>query len=80
MFDKARSAVEFTKRCYCKFEDPYITKSLFIALVRRISEYASIVWSPCYDYAIDLIESAQKQYLIFALRELRPSYNSIPPP
>lgn len=47
-----------------------MTKNLFTSLVRPVLEYASVVWSPNYGCYIDIIESVQKQFLLFALRGL----------
>ena len=48
----------------------FLTKQLYSALVRSRMEYASIVWSPYTNSRIDPIESVQKQFLLFALRNL----------
>ena len=40
---KARAALVFVKRCAREFIDPYVTKLLYISLVRPILEYASII-------------------------------------
>ena len=50
--------------------DPYCAKTLFISLVRSIFEYACQVWSPHYDIHISRIESIQRRFLKFALRNL----------
>lgn len=60
----------FIKRWSKEFDDPYITKILFISLVRPSLEYACVVWSPYYNVYIDRIESIQKKFLLFALRGL----------
>ena len=57
----------FVKRWAREFIDPYITKLLYISFVRPILEYASITWNPYYRCHSDLIESAQKQFLLFCL-------------
>lgn len=72
----------FVKRRAKEFNDPYLTKNMYCSLVRPILEYASIIWSPYRKVDIDKIESVQKQFLLFALRNLGfegyhlPSYNS----
>jgi len=43
--NKGRGALGFIKRSM-EFDDPYITKTLFISLVHLILEYGSSVWSP----------------------------------
>ena len=58
------------KRWAKEFIDPYISKLLYILLVRPISEYASIIWNPYYRCHSDSIESVQKQFLLFCLRGL----------
>lgn len=60
----------FIKRWSKEFDDPYITKSLFISLVRPSLEYSCVVWSPYYNVYVDRIESIQKKFLLFALRGL----------
>lgn len=68
--NKAKSLLGFMKRWSKEFNDPYVTKSLYMSLVRPTLEYASVVWSPNYGCYIDIIESVQKQFLLFALRGL----------
>jgi len=46
--NKARGVLGFTKRWSEEFDDPYMTLTLFISLVRLILEYGSPVWSPQY--------------------------------
>ena len=54
-----------------KILNPYLTKMLFISLVRPTLEYGSIIWDLCYAVHINwLIDSVQKQFLIFCLRGL----------
>jgi len=83
MVNKARAVLAFIKRRSREFDDPYLTKAMFISLDRPISEYYAPVWSPQYGMHIDRIESVQKNFLIFALRRLScdtsltlPSYSS----
>jgi len=49
----------FIKRWSKEFYDPYVTKTLFISLVRPILEYCASVWSPQYGVHIDRIKSVQ---------------------
>lgn len=85
---RCRSLLGMIKRFAKEFNDPYITKLLYISLVRSVIEYAAPVWSP---HSVDgdrmghrdKIESIQKQFLLFALRGLGwrnslvlPSYRS----
>lgn len=77
--NKARSLLGFIKRWSKEFDDPYLTKRLFVSLVRPCLEYACVVWCPhnfCY---IDRIESIQKQFLLFALRGLAWDPQNLPP-
>lgn len=83
MVNKARSMLGFIKRWSKEFDDPYVTKTLYISLVRPILEYGSCVWSPQYEVHSKRIESVQKNFLLFALRGLNwdaeqrlPSYHS----
>lgn len=78
--NKAHSMLGFIKRWSKEFNDPYITRALFVSLVRPILEYACVVWSPYYNIYIDRIESIQKQFLLFALRGLGWNhFESLPP-
>jgi len=70
MVNKARGVLGFIKRWSKEFDDPYVTKTLFISLTRPSLEYCALVWSPQYGVHIDRIESVQKNFLIFALRRL----------
>lgn len=81
--NKATCTLGFIKRWAKEFSDPYATLRFYAALVRPILENASVVWSPQYQSYIDLIESVQKQFLLFCLRGLNwdqgyhlPSYES----
>lgn len=82
MINKARGTLGYIKRWAREFDDPYITKTLYMALVRPILEYGSIIWDPIYQTYSNLIESVQKQFLLFCLRGLHfnplmlPSYTS----
>lgn len=67
---KASIRLGMIKRWSKEFSDPYVTKSLFIGLVRSVLEYGCQVWCPYYACHIARIESVQKQFLIFALRHL----------
>jgi len=57
--NKARGVLGFIKRWSKEFDDLYLTKTLFISLVRPILEYESPVWSPQYAVHSDLIELVQ---------------------
>lgn len=68
--NRAKSLLGFMKRWSREFDDPYVTKNLFISLVRPVLEYASVIWSPNYGCHINSLESVQRQFLLFALRGL----------
>jgi len=74
--NKARGVLGFIKRC--SKDDPYLTKTLFISLVRPILKYGSPVWSPQYVVHSDRIELVQK-VLLFALRRLNWNANLLIP-
>uniref|UniRef100_A0A0R3Q9H7 Reverse transcriptase domain-containing protein n=1 Tax=Brugia timori TaxID=42155 RepID=A0A0R3Q9H7_9BILA len=67
---RANNMLSFTKRFSFNFNDPYTIKTLYVAYVRSILEYCSIVWSPFQTTHINRIESVQKQFLLYALRKL----------
>jgi len=69
MVNKARGVLAFIKRWSKEFDDPYVTNTLFISLVRPILEYCAPVWSPQYGVHIDRIESVQKKLLNICLTE-----------
>jgi len=60
----------FIKRRAKEFNDIVLTKKLYCSLVQSTMEYASVVWSPYTNVDKSLIESVQKQFLLFALRPL----------
>lgn len=68
---KAYSMLGFIKRVCVDMDSPYALKSIYVAYVRSILEYASVIWQPWYSCHIRRIESIQKQFLMFALRRLR---------
>ena len=70
IINKANSMLGFVKRWSKDFPDPYTLKTLFTALVRPNLEYASQVWSPFYRVHINRIESIQRNFLRYALRNL----------
>lgn len=67
---KSYGMLGFLIRCSKEFKDPYVMKTLYCSFVRPILEYASEVWSPYYKVHINRIESIQKKFLLFALRNL----------
>lgn len=76
--NKSRSVLAFIKRWAKEFNDPFITKSLFTSLVRPILEYGCIAWDPIYNTHNDRVESVQKQFLIFCLRNVYRDYLALP--
>lgn len=70
IFCKANSRFGMIKRWSRDFNDPFVTKTLFVSLVRRVLEFACHVWCPYYKCHIERIESIQKQFLLFALSNL----------
>ena len=80
IINKANRCLGFIKRWAKEFDDPYVTKLLFTSLVRPVLEYACIVWYPSYACDISSIESVQKQFLLFSLRQLRWDPNRNLPP
>lgn len=79
MVNKARAVLGFIKRWAKEFTDPYITKKLYTSLVRPILEYGSIIWDPTYEIHIGTIESVQKQFLLFCLRNFQWNMLNLPP-
>lgn len=77
---RASSRLGMIKRWSKEFSDPYVTKALYVSLVRSILEYACPVWNPYYNNHIGRIESIQKQFLLFALNSLNWSDRLHPPP
>lgn len=67
---KAGNMLNFIKRFGYHFQDPYTIKTLYVAYVRSILEYCSVVWSPYLKSHEERIESIQKQFLLYALRKL----------
>lgn len=70
IINRANNMLGFIKRFCYNFHDPYTIKTLYIAYVRSILEYCSIVWSPFSITHEERIESVQKQFLLYALRKL----------
>ena len=71
IINNGKRILGFVKRRAKEFDDPYVTKALYIALVRPSLEYASVVWNGSIGETVSRkIESIQKQFLLFALRNL----------
>ena len=58
--NKARRMLSLVKRQAKIFNEPYVTKSLYCALVRSIVEYCNVAWMPFTRKQIDALESIQK--------------------
>ena len=71
---KAKRTLGFVKRHAKQFQDPYVTKAIYCALVRPTLEYCLVSWMPFTKLQIDEIESVQRQFLLFALLDLRWNY------
>ena len=67
---KARTVLGFVKIWSREFIDSYITKLLYISLVRPILEYSSTIWNPYYRCHSNSIQSVQKQFLSLCLHGL----------
>jgi len=59
--NKARGVLGLIKTWSKEFDDPYLTKTLFISLVHPILEYESPAWSPQYVVHSDRIESVKNK-------------------
>ncbi|XP_055381340.1 uncharacterized protein LOC129611940 [Condylostylus longicornis] len=80
VISKANSVLGFVKRYTKEFNDPYVIKTLFVALVRPHLEYASQVWSPSYRDHVNRLEAVQKNFLRYALRNFHWENPIILPP
>ena len=67
---RANSKLGMIKRFGKDFKEPYVLKALYCSLVRSTLEYGSVVWMPHYEIHVNRIESVQKQFLLFCLRNL----------
>lgn len=78
---KAKSMLGFLKRICYEFKNKNALKSIYCAHVRSHLEYACIVWSPNVNLHVSRIESVQKQFVLYALRDLyvRDSDYVLPP-
>jgi hypothetical protein len=65
---KAMKCLGFVKRFGKEFKDPYVHKVLYCTYVRSVLEFASSIWSPFFQNAIDRIERVQRNFTRFALR------------
>ena len=74
--NRARSTLGFIKRFCYDIDNLDSLKLLYNALVRSVLEYCSVVWMPYHSVWIDAIESIQKQFTMFALKEYPNSGNN----
>ena len=70
ILNRANSALGFIYRESRELSDRYCLRALFYALVRSLLEYACPVWSPIYVIDKTRLESVQRRFLRFALRNL----------
>lgn len=70
IISRGKCTLGLMKRMAKDFDCPYVTRSLYCALVRPTLEYCSVVWDPVFKVDKERLESIQKQYLLFALRGL----------
>ncbi|XP_063707697.1 uncharacterized protein LOC134836418, partial [Culicoides brevitarsis] len=68
--NESRRVLGFIKRRAKEFKDPFVTKILYQSLVRSKLEYASVAWNTSGATKSSKIESIQKQFLLFALKNL----------
>jgi hypothetical protein len=67
---KTNSILSLIKRFGREFNDIMTIKMLYSSLVLSIIDYGSIVWMPKFKCDINRLESNQKQFLLFSLRNL----------
>lgn len=81
ILSRASKQLGFIKRRANEFKNIWVTTSLYCALVRPILEYACIIWSPSFGSHSERIESIQRQFLLYALRDMyNPrEYCNLPP-
>ncbi|RYE04832.1 MAG: hypothetical protein EOP33_08405 [Rickettsiaceae bacterium] len=69
VISRAKSTLGFIKRFCYNVNNVGTLKTLYSALVESIVSHCSVVWLPDGSTWIDKIESVQKQFSMFALRE-----------
>jgi len=65
---KSKRMLGFIKRRAQEFNNVWVTKTLYCSLVRPLLEYCSLIWDPLSNTLNSSIESIQRQFLLFALR------------
>lgn len=73
---RAKSILGFVKRFCYDINNVQTLKALYYALIQSILEYCCVVWLPYHSVWIDSIESVQKQFTMFALREYQSPENN----
>lgn len=80
IISKAKSRLAWLKRFAYEFDDPWVLKKLYSTFILPIIEYASPIWSPSYYNQINRIESIQKQFMLYALRNFKWTHGFKLPP
>lgn len=78
--NKSTQRLGLIKRFAIEFCDIFISKCLYVGLVRPLLESSSLIWSPLFVRDVSRIESIQKQFLLFMLRHMNWSDPFILPP
>ena len=73
---RGHSMLGFVKRQAKEYECPYVTKSLYCALVRPLLEYNSVVWDPVFKGDRNRIESIQRRRIEWSDRFVLPAYEA----
>jgi len=58
---KANGRADLIRKCFVS-HNPDVMIHAFKVYVRPMLEYAVSVWSPCYNYATDKVESVQRKF------------------
>ena len=70
VISKANRQLGFIMKIAKGFQDPHCLRSLYCALVRSILEFAVVVWCPYQSTWINRLESIQRKFVRYALRNL----------
>ena len=71
VIDKANRQLGFLFKIAQEFDDPLCLRSLYFAFVRSHLESSAVIWSPYHATWIRRIESIQRKFVWYALRNLR---------